>query len=159
MDALRFQSGRCLKLQFLARVPLHRRLIGSLFPFLRFFFPLSYGLFFLNSKCIFPQDLTAPVPTDKSRLPKLLNSLMPSKEVSTQGLYSDIRTTNRFFLACFFLARTDSRLSLLPSTTIDLKVSATVRSKYSIFLLREVARPKRTLLVLTYPKNSGARGQ
>ena len=69
MHGWRFQSGRCLKLQSLTRVPLHRRLIGSLFPFLRFFFPLSYGLFFLNSKCIFPQDWAAPVPTDKSRLP------------------------------------------------------------------------------------------
>jgi len=143
----------------LASVPLHRRLIGSLFPFLRFFFPLSYGLFFLNSKCIFPQDLIASVPTDKSRLPKLLNSSMLSKEVSAQGLYLDIRTTNRFFLACFSLARTDFRLSLLTSTTIDLKVSATLRSKYSIFFLREVARPKRTLLVLTYPKNSSVRWQ
>jgi hypothetical protein len=38
-------------------------------------------------------------------LPKLLNSSMSSKEVSAQGLYSDIRKTNRFFLACFFLAR------------------------------------------------------
>jgi hypothetical protein len=80
----------------LARV-LHRRLIGSLFPFLRFFLPLSYGLFFLNSKCIFRQDLTAPVPSVKSHLQKLSNPLMPSKEVSAQDLYSDIRTTQQTF--------------------------------------------------------------
>ena len=77
-------------------MPFHRRLTGSLFPFLRFFFPLSYGLFFLNSKCVFSQPLKPSVPTDKLWLPKLLDSRF-SKEATAQGSYSDIRTTNRFF--------------------------------------------------------------